>query len=211
MFGLFNEHGPLKITSDLKVLKRSTAWSMTHHLLYVDNPVGTGFSFTKLDKCFAMNQLNVATDMHEVLLQFFQLFPNLKKLDFFVTGESYAGKYVPAIAHKIDVMNSKATDPKDKINLKGIAIGDGLCDPVTMTNYGDFLLNIGLIDELDRNYFKQMEEIQVKLIKQKQWVPVSSSFLDPFLFVFFLVNPKNQNLTGCETLNANYVVQLCPM
>ena len=112
MFGLFNEHGPLKITSDLKVLKRSTAWSMTHHLLYVDNPVGTGFSFTKLDKCFAMNQLNVATDMHEVLLQFFQLFPNLKKLDFFVTGESYAGKYVPAIAHKIDVMNSKATDPK---------------------------------------------------------------------------------------------------
>ena len=58
--------------------------------------------------------------------------------------------------------------------MKGIAIGDGLCDPVTMTNYGDFLLNIGLIDELDRNYFKQMEEIQVKLIKQKQWVPVSN-------------------------------------
>ena len=46
-----------------------------------------------------------------------------------------------------------------------MAIGDGLCDPITMTNYGDFLFNIGLLDELDRDYFKQVEDILVNYIK----------------------------------------------
>ena len=50
-----------------------------------------------------------------------------------------------------------------------MAIGDGLCDPETMTNYGDFLLNIGLIDHIDRKVFKDMEAMQLKLIKEKKW------------------------------------------
>ena len=180
MFGLFNEHGPFIITSDLNVLKRSTAWSMTHHLLYIDNPVGTGFSFTKLERCYAQNEDNVGTDLYDALSQFFTLFPNLKKNDFYVTGESYAGKYVPAIAHTIHTMNPQA---KEKINLKGIAIGDGLCDPETMTDYGDFLFGIGLIDELDRDYFKQISEMQVKLIQEKKWAEVSS-----YILLFFEIN-----------------------
>jgi hypothetical protein len=37
-----------------------------------------------------------------------------------------------------------------------MAIGDGLCDPETMTDYGDFLFSIGLIDEDDRDYFAKV-------------------------------------------------------
>ena len=70
-------------------------------------------------------------------------------------AQSYAGKYVPAISYKIhqEMQALKQKDPqnyrknKHFINFRGMAIGDGLCDPVTMTNYGDFLFNIGLIDE----------------------------------------------------------------
>lgn len=40
--------------------------------------------------------------------------------------QSYAGKYVPAIAYYIHKNNPTA---KVKINLAGMAIGDGLCDP----------------------------------------------------------------------------------
>ena len=47
--------------------------------------------------------------------------------------QSYAGKYVPAISYKIHVENPTA---KVKINLKGMAIGDGLCDPETV-GYSD--------------------------------------------------------------------------
>lgn len=103
----------------------------------------------------------------------------MKKNDFFITGESYAGKYVPAIAHKIHLDNQVKRNMDggiDVINLKGIAIGDGLCDPETMTNYGDFLFGIGLIDEEDRHYFKMAEKIQLKYIKAKQWIPAFQIF-----------------------------------
>jgi hypothetical protein len=51
-----------------------------------------------------------------------------------------------------------------------MAIGDGLCDPVTMTNYGDLLFNIGLIDERDRDYFKKVAKLQVQAINSKKWM-----------------------------------------
>jgi vitellogenic carboxypeptidase-like protein len=117
LFGLFNENGPLQVTSDLEVIKRNTSWSLTHHIIYIDNPVGTGFSFTK--KCYASNQDQVGTDLYMAMLQFFVMFPALRSHDFYVTGESYAGKYVPALTHKIHISNPKTTQ---KINLKGMAI-----------------------------------------------------------------------------------------
>ena len=49
---------------------------------------------------------------------------------FVVCFQSYAGKYVPAIAYRIHVENKG--NPKVKINLKGVAIGDGLVDPVNV-------------------------------------------------------------------------------
>lgn len=45
---------------------------------------------------------------------------------FSIPMQSYAGKYVPAISYYIHKNNPTA---KVKINLIGMAIGDGLCDP----------------------------------------------------------------------------------
>ena len=54
----------------------------------------------------------------------------------------YLGKYVPAISYKIHKMNQ---DPQTStINLKGLAIGDGLTDPIHQMSYGDFLFQTGL-------------------------------------------------------------------
>lgn len=50
--------------------------------------------------------------------------PELKDRDFFVTGESFAGHYVPALAHHIWSTNRRKPEGA-RINLKGLAIGDG--------------------------------------------------------------------------------------
>ena len=95
-------------------------------MLYVDNPVGTGFSFTEKDACYATDQnqvrmregnrnwvknvlnswkiVQVANDLYDALQQFFLLFPQLQRNDFYATGESYAGKYVPAISYKVSAV-----------------------------------------------------------------------------------------------------------
>ena len=78
-----------------------------------------GYSFT--NSCYATSEKEVANDLYDALTQFFQLFNTLKNNDFYVTGESYAGKYVPAISYKIHTSNKllmKNARPRDVINLK---------------------------------------------------------------------------------------------
>ena len=119
-------------------------------MIYIDNPVGTGMSFNIIIKishktiwqkqftvinietnrfsgysftnsCYATSEKEVANDLYDALTQFFQLFNTLKNNDFYVTGESYAGKYVPAISYKIHTSNKlmlKTARPRDVINLK---------------------------------------------------------------------------------------------
>jgi len=43
----------------------------------------------------------VAEDNYKALIAFFAKFPNLKKNEFYLTGESYAGIYIPYLAHLI--------------------------------------------------------------------------------------------------------------
>ncbi|ROT70561.1 putative serine carboxypeptidase CPVL isoform X2 [Penaeus vannamei] len=133
----------------------------------------TRFSFTENDAGYARNQTDVGRDLYAAVLQFFTLFPELQRNSFFVTGESYAGKYVPALTYTIHKENPTA---KIKINLKGMAIGDGLCDPVSMVDYGDFLYQVGLIDDLDLIYFKQESAKAVDFINQQEWIKAFEVF-----------------------------------
>nr|ABF22393.1 carboxypeptidase vitellogenic-like [Takifugu rubripes] len=194
MFGLFVEHGPYVVYKNMTVGFRDFAWTSSYSILYVDNPVGTGFSFTDDDRGFARNQDDVGRDLHCALTQFFQIFPEYQLNEFYATGESYAGKYVPAISYYIHKNNPTA---KVKINLVGMAIGDGLCDPETMLGgYGDFMYQTGMIDELQRQYVIKQTDLGVTLIQQQKWVEAFQVF-DALLNGDLDPNPFFQNATGC--------------
>ncbi|RWR98994.1 putative serine carboxypeptidase CPVL-like protein [Dinothrombium tinctorium] len=160
LFALFNENGPVIVNEELNLSKREYAWTNQLSMLYIDNPVGTGFSFTEHEAGYARNQNDVARNLYNALQQFFTLFSELRSNDFYVSGESYAGKYVPAIAHEIYKERHRAN-----ISLKGVAIGAGYCDPEIMINYGDFLHQIGLIDESQRAYFIEQQNKTIELMK----------------------------------------------
>lgn len=165
LFGLFVENGPFFVDADLNLHKRKFAWTSHYSVVYIDNPVGTGFSFTNEDEGYSRNESDVANNLYSALSQFFTLFPELSKVDFYITGESYAGKYIPSLAYLIHQESS----PK-KIYLRGIAIGDGWSDPETMIPcYGDYLYQIGLIDELERKYFKSEADKIIYFISIKDW------------------------------------------
>ena len=51
----------------------------------------------------------------------------MKAKDFYISGESYGGIYVPTLAYKIVEYNKKMPISK-KINLKGILVGNGVAD-----------------------------------------------------------------------------------
>ena len=53
--------------------------------------------------------------------------------------------------------------------LKGLAIGDGLSDPINQMAYGDFLFQVGLVDENDRDSLIRMSQITNQYIRQGRW------------------------------------------
>ncbi|CAN8012994.1 unnamed protein product, partial [Ixodes pacificus] len=166
MFGLFVEHGPYSVDKGGIPQLRQVTWARRYSMLYVDNPVGTGFSFTQQDQGYTRNETDVGRDLFEALQQFFTIYPEYVGNAFYATGESYAGKYVPAIGHAIDT----AVQPRVKINLKGIAIGNADIDPLTMMDYADYLYEIGLVDRNQAAVLRGKTDAAINLIKQGRYL-----------------------------------------
>ena len=68
----------------------------------------------------------MAEQMESFLQGFLKQNPDFNGRDFYVSGESYAGKYVPAVTHRL-LFSADDID----LELKGMAIGNGLVDPFT--------------------------------------------------------------------------------
>jgi vitellogenic carboxypeptidase-like protein len=87
MFGLFVEHGPWYVTPNLTLADRKHAWTSNYSVLYIDSPVGTGWSYTdNRTECYAHNEQDVARDLLTFLKAFFAVFYKLKSNPFFITG-----------------------------------------------------------------------------------------------------------------------------
>lgn len=167
---LFLQNGPLemvKLNGEIHMQMRNFTWNREYALLYIDNPIGTGFSFTDDERGYVTNQEEVGRDLYEALRQFFILFKEYHGVPFYLTGVSYAGKYVPAIGHKILSMGQQAKN--DGFNLQGLAIGNGFVDPKTQSDYGDFLWKLSVIDKAQRDHFISEQNKFKKLIDQKEF------------------------------------------
>ena len=141
LFALFAENGPIQVNNDGSLSERQISWNSQYSLLYIDNPVGTGFSFTDSDQGYTRTETDVANDLYSALTQFFQIYTDYAKSPFYVTGESYAGKYVPSIGYKIHVENQSPA-VKVKINLVGLSMGNGWTDPYRQYVYGPLLYQV---------------------------------------------------------------------
>ena len=64
-------------------------------------------------------------------------------------------------------MNGKSGNTH--IPLKGLAIGDGLSDPIHQMDYGDFLFQTGFVDENDRDTLQNMSQLTKNYIKTQSW------------------------------------------
>lgn len=92
MTGLTFENGPLQFHARAAVPNANPySWTKLANVLYVDQPVGTGYSTG--DKA-PSNIANVTNDFFHWLEAFYDHFPTLRNKDTYIIGESYAGVYV---------------------------------------------------------------------------------------------------------------------
>uniref|UniRef100_A0A6M2D556 Putative serine carboxypeptidase n=1 Tax=Rhipicephalus microplus TaxID=6941 RepID=A0A6M2D556_RHIMP len=169
LLGFFAEHGPygLQDGNPPVPVRRPITWCQYFSIIYVDEPVGAGYSFTESEQGYARNLTDLARDMVEFLQQFFTLFPEFGARDFYVTGESFGGKFVPATAY---ALHQAGDSLRVKINLKGIAFGNGITDPPSMIDYGPHLYFLGLVDRKQAAYFDQQRDVALDLMENGRYV-----------------------------------------
>ncbi|XP_061365900.1 serine carboxypeptidase-like 25 isoform X3 [Gastrolobium bilobum] len=135
-YGASEEIGPFRINktaSGLYINKFS--WNTVTNLLFLEAPAGVGFSYTnRSSDLLDTGDRRTAEDSLEFVIQWLERFPRYKNREIYITGESYAGHYVPQLARQILTYNSKTKYP---INLKGIMVGNAVTD-----NYYD---NLGTV------------------------------------------------------------------
>ncbi|XP_045823302.1 serine carboxypeptidase-like 45 [Trifolium pratense] len=142
--GAFSENGPFRPNGEV-LIKNEHSWNREANMLYLETPVGVGFSYAKGSfSNIKVNDEKTARENLVFLLQWFNKFPQYKHRDLFLTGESYAGHYIPQLANLMIGINKK-----EKIfNLKGIALGNPLLEYVTDFNSrAEFFWSHGLISD----------------------------------------------------------------
>ncbi|KAI0825257.1 alpha/beta-hydrolase [Trametes gibbosa] len=114
--GFLQENGPISWSwGQSEPTPNPWSWTNLTNVLWVEQPVGTGFSQGQPS---ISNDDELAAQVAGFLEQFLEVFGELKGSNFWVSGESYAGFYVPYIA------NYLYEHPNRDLDLQGIWIAD---------------------------------------------------------------------------------------
>ncbi|CEP18402.1 hypothetical protein [Parasitella parasitica] len=139
MDGLFLENGPFRVNPDLSLAVNEGGWQNYATNIFVDQPVGTGFSFANTDS-YMHNMSQITEEFVTFMDKIFITFPHLAEQDIYIAGESFAGTYIPYFAARLLELK--------KYNLKGIAIGNGWISAEHQYNaYYDYSVQNSLIDK----------------------------------------------------------------
>ncbi|KAH1048993.1 hypothetical protein AAZX31_08G008700 [Glycine max] len=142
--GAFSENGPFRPNGEV-LIKNEYSWNRETNMLYLETPVGVGFSYAKGGSSYdTVNDETTARDNLVFLQRWFNKFPHYRHTDLFLAGESYAGHYVPQLAKLMIEINKK----EKMFNLKGIALGNPVLEYATDFNSrAEFFWSHGLISD----------------------------------------------------------------
>lgn len=117
--GQFFELGPSAIQEDLSLKYNPHSWNNNATVIFLDQPVNVGYSYSSQRVSTSMA---AGEDIYAFLSMFFESFPEYNNRDFHISGESYAGHYIPAIGKAI------VEHPERNFNLTSLLIGNGITD-----------------------------------------------------------------------------------
>jgi len=99
LLGLFEENGPWTVDDLTKTCTHNPySWNHYANVLYIEAPAGVGFSTASGPEDHAQNDMSQSDDLFKAVVQFFALYPERVGNDLYLSGESYAGIYIPYLA-----------------------------------------------------------------------------------------------------------------
>ncbi|KAI3918254.1 hypothetical protein MKX01_041574 [Papaver californicum] len=176
----FQENGPFTIVNNdsTTLMWNEFGWDQVSNILYVDQPTGTGFSYSSDERDLPQNEEYISNDLYDFM-------------------QSYVGHYIPTFASRV----SKGNKTKEGIhlNLKGCAIRNGLTNPIIQYKaYADYALQNKLIRESDYKYinvhlFPESEKT-IKLCGTKGDAECREAFSACNFIYYFILRIKFVNM-----------------
>ncbi|KAL6878232.1 hypothetical protein ACP4OV_012402 [Aristida adscensionis] len=175
--GNFEEIGPL----DVNLKPRNSTWLQKADLIFVDNPVGVGYSYVEDDSLLVTTDWQQAADATMLIKALVTEVPTLQSSPLFLVAESYGGKYAATIGAAV----ARAIRAGElKITLGGVALGDSWISPEDFTlSYTPLLLSVSRLDDnAGADATKKAEDVRSK-IAAGQWADAQRSWGDLLDFI----------------------------
>eukprot|EP00041_Stephanoeca_diplocostata_P006099 m.75550 g.75550 ORF g.75550 m.75550 type:complete len:501 (+) comp16176_c0_seq1:50-1552(+) len=131
LVGAFTELGPFRTSASGDLTMNPARWNQNANLLFIETPLGVGFSFNTTSNtsadAYAADDTTTAALNLAALKSFLRAFPAYSDRALWVAGESYAGIYVPMLALAILRSNEQLDESSNEraISLRGILVGNG--------------------------------------------------------------------------------------
>ncbi|XP_055631814.1 retinoid-inducible serine carboxypeptidase-like [Toxorhynchites rutilus septentrionalis] len=139
-YGNFLELGPQTLEGD----ERNHTWVRSYNVLFIDSPVGAGFSYVEDESLFRKTNAEIADDLLIFTKEFYRLNPEFKRTTLHIYTESYGGKMVPEFAY---VLHNAIQKGEIDVKLESVVLIAPWVSPIdSILSYPDFLLNMGFVD-----------------------------------------------------------------
>jgi len=139
-YGNFAEIGPL----DYYGRPRNSTWVRNYNVLFIDNPVGTGWSYVDSNNLLTRTNTEIARDLVEFMRHFYAQNPEFEKSPLHIFSESYGGK----MAAEFGLLLQQEIDNKSiNCNLVSVGLGNSWMSPIdSVLSWAPFLLETGYVD-----------------------------------------------------------------
>lgn len=126
LIGFMTEQGPFRPDANGKLQSNPYAWNKIANMVFLEQPVGVGFSYSDNKDDYKIGDDQAAQDNLNTVLAFLVKFPQFNNSALYITSESYGGHYMPTWADAIIKYNDANT--YNKLNFKGFAVGNPYTD-----------------------------------------------------------------------------------
>lgn len=143
------------------------SWLQVADLVYVDNPVGSGFSYVDSEEALTTNVEQIGQDLLAWIRQFLVNHPEYRTRPFFVFCESYGGKMSAEFAR---VITQEVATGNLRMDFRGVALGDSWISAMDYVNtWGEYLYANSYLDTKQLARVNAQANSCQKEVEQNQW------------------------------------------
>jgi len=175
-------------------------------MVFLEQPVGVGFSYSEDESDYRIGDDQTAKDNLKTILGFLEKFPHFKKNKLYITSESYGGHYMPTLAKEIFNYNEQLDDTSLALNFAGMAVGNP---------YVDFYSGTGAMMETYNNFNLLPQPLWQSYVEEGCTDPITllnnsmcSAYVLKFERIVGNINPYALEYPACVTIQQKHISNL---